>query len=483
MAFKDSPEINLILNSLKNDDFDCGEIENPYTLLSESIQNLKEYYSNGDLKSFLKSMKMINDILETVDKDFTEIIQDTEFYKIFEELLFSNDDSTLVTISFKVLRNCILVNPIFTDIFIADGILPKIYEIVKPPLSYSIASALEVLMCIIYDHNELASEVLQNIKLDVILDLLHSIGSGLIKMTNKISRTVAKFVNFFVKHSNSLSNDVIDQINDIIRFVLSLEFEGTDIIIDSLTYLLENGLYNLESYFNEGLDTLIINVLSSKNSADVESISKLYDYLIENGLPIDKFPIENFITAISSIIDTPSKVNLINCLYHFLSKTGNENTEILSALLDMNIVGILSSLVNSDEKSEEDDNDVDNEEEDTHISFISSKTGVTYDLLKSIITFIILFISELDTDTISNLVNDSLINTLIEGLNVDETRRSLLEVLSKIVDILTIQGKLDLFIGLFEQNDGPSILSTIEPIDEDEESALEAFLQKINQPN
>ena len=84
MAFKDSPEINLILNSLKNDDFDCDEIENPYTLLSESIQNLKEYektviniFTNScyirrmsmPYLDQLKRMELISEIRKIIEKN------------------------------------------------------------------------------------------------------------------------------------------------------------------------------------------------------------------------------------------------------------------------------------------------------------------------------------------------------------------------------------------------------------------------------
>ena len=476
MNFKDSPQIKSIIESVKDDDFDCDEIENPFLVLSDSIEKLKESYSNGDLLIFIQNMKIINNILETVDKDFTEILKDTEFYKIFEEILFTNDDSTFITISFKVLRNCMLVNPIFTDIFLADGVLQKIYEIVKPPLSYSIASALEVLMCIIYDHNELANEVLENITLDTILDLLHSIGSGLIKMTNKISRTVAKYVNFFLKHTNPIPNEIIGKVIEIFRFVLSLEFEGTDIIIDSLLYMLQNEVYSIDSFFDDSLNESINNVLSSKNADDIESISNLYHFLIEHNLNIDKLPLNEFLSTISTIIDVPSKANLINCLNHFISKIDKENTDVLNIFIESNAIQIIASLLNEDQSSDKQNE----EEEDRNESFIESKENVSFQLLKEVTFFLVSYLSKLDTERLSNLINDELVHALIEGLNIDKKRCSLLELFSSIVDIFIMHGNLQPFIEFFEQNDGHSILSSIEPIDEDEELALEAFIQKLN---
>ena len=475
-GFKDSPEFQSILNTIKKEDIEYDE-EHPTDALILSINELKEAFSQNDLNTFMRSLKIIDDILETVDCDFTDIIQETNVYQIFEQILFTTQNISLIMISLKFLRNCMLVNPLFTDVFLSHDILNKIYEIVQPPLSYSTGSALEVLMYIIHDHEELANEVLEHVTPQLILSLLHSIGEGLIKMSNKISRTVAKYILFFIKTNKEMPDEVIPQIIEIVKFVLPMEFEGTDIMIDAITAMLENGTYSIDNFYNDNLEELIENVLSFKNAADIESIIHLFNYLLENGVDLMKFPLQKILETISTIFSIKSKNLMIEWISHALKKVHHENEPFIQQFLQMKGPDIISSLLIDTNQEEEE-----NEEESQNVSFIPSDQPVSFQLLNIIVTTLCQFLNIISNDSVISLMNDKIVNALIEGLNIDEKSQRILlfQTLTRIAEIYSSKSILQSFIQTIEQFDAFSLLSSIEPEDEDEEAAFEGFTQIIS---
>lgn len=265
----------------------------------ELINLSSQYIDELNFKEFSKVLRKIYNKITRSSMNYDDIFKDSDFPTFLLRLLNSfleNDEFEIGCVSAIILtiKALIISSKEMTQFFIENDFIQLSLKLIHPPLNTLIGLTTEVLVLIIKDFPSNAEFIYSHYDYSLIYELLKTYLD--FDRMNKLIKTMIHYINELIK------NDYVDipNIIQILSFSLSFETDACNLILLTLTNLMENSYYSNNQLCEDGILDLLSTVLKSATDRDIISISHFYIFLIENEIDPKLVPIDLFFDKLES---------------------------------------------------------------------------------------------------------------------------------------------------------------------------------------